>query len=361
MKVLSCILPFGAQKTPTAVLPGKKYYLLYDRYQKQYVFSSDNIETPLWIEVTLHGNQVAVKVGMKGDNGQIISEPAANADFALAEKEYSRNGSAPWELGKWRVDGTLLARQKAKWFGIDKFLEKHGGEEFKNYENKQRLDFGEPEETYSVYVGPEDCMIWKDEHWQVMKPGKQTLGYPMMCVKRVDERIMNLELWDADGKGKIILNLLKTSEAWLPQNLMQGFKFMGARTRSQFVFEINKERMLLRPHDWLVLTDKGWQKLITPEEIDNYVDRKIVGPLFVFDGIGKKDDKQVIMGTLFNSARTEMAPIELSLQSGGPTGGVDKDGKMKGQHPNVPPGSSGRRSPGIETLGGREPSMPTGN
>lgn len=347
---------FGTNKVPSSILPGQRYYLIYDKPQKQYAFSPDNAETSLWIEVTSHGNQVAVKVRMKGDNGQIISEPASNADFALAEKEYARTGGSTWELGKWRVDGTLLARQKAKWYGIDRFLEKHGGEEFKGYEHKQRIDFGEPDEIYSVYIGPEDCMIWKEGRWQVFKPSKETLGYPLLCVKKVDERIINLELWDVEGKGKIILNLLKTTEAWLPQNLMQGFRFMGARTRSQFVFEINKERMLLRPQDWLVLTDKGWQKLVTPEEIDNYVARKIVGPLFVFDGIGKKDDRQVIMGTLFNSARTEMVPIELPLQGAGPSNGSDKDQKLKGPH-----SASMKRTQGIERGHGNEPPMPNEN
>ncbi|MBA3815900.1 MAG: hypothetical protein H0X29_05170 [Parachlamydiaceae bacterium] len=348
---------FGSNKVPSAVLPGQQYYLLYDKPQKQYVFSPDNVETPLWMEVTLYGNQAAIKIRMKGDKDQIISEPAANADFALAEKEFARSGGSAWELGKWRVDGTLLARQKAKWYGIDRFLEKHGGEEYKNFENKQRIDFGEPDEIYSVYVGPEDCMVWKDKHWQAFTPGKDTLGYPLLCVKKVDDRIMNLELWDVEGKGKIILNLLKTMEAWLPQNLMQSFKFLGSRTRSQFVFEINKERMLLRPQDWLVLTDKGWQKLVTPQEIDNYVDRKIVGPLFVFDGIGKKDDRPVIIGTLFNSARTEMSPVELPLQQqgNGPQNGSDRDQKLKGTNLNPL-----RRAQG-ENGNGREPPTPNGS
>lgn len=341
---------FGANKAPSAVIPGEHLYLLYDRSQKQYIFSPDNTETALWIEAAPQGNQVLVKVGMKGDNGQIINEPVAYREFSLPEKEYVRSGSSVWELGKWRVDGTLLARQKAKWFGIDRFLEKHGGEEYKDFEHKQRIDFSEGEETYSVYVGLDDCMIWKDNRWQVFKPGSDSLGYPMLCVKKVDDRIMNLELWDVEGKGKIVLNLLKTNEAWLPQNLQQSFKFVGARTRSQFVFEINKERMLLRPHDWLVLTDGGWKKLVTPEEIDDYVNRKIVGPLFVFDGIERKDERQVIMGTMFNSARTEMISVELPLQQGAgmtPTSpGNEKDQRSKDQNVQPQGRNGGERGAG---------------
>jgi hypothetical protein len=128
---------------------------------------------------------------------------------------------------------------------------------------------------------------------------------------------MTLELWDISGKGKITLNLLKVNEAWVPQNIQQSFKFVAARTRSQFVFEINKERMTLRPRDWLLMTGGGWKKLSTPEEIDSYVDRRLIGPLFIFDGVERKDDRQVIKGTLFNTARTEMQSIEIPLQQGG--------------------------------------------
>lgn len=309
---------FTGNKSPSPVRPNERIYVMYDKSQSpyQYVFSPNNAKTPLWIEASAQGNQAVIKVGMQGEKDVVINEPKSYANFNLTEKEFVRFGGASWELGKWRVDGTILARQKARWHGIDKFLERHGGDEYKEQQNKQRLDFGEGENIYSVYLGQGDCLIWSDNRWQSVKAGEASLMHTMMCVKKIDERVMNLELWDVDGKGKIVLNLIKTNETWTPQNLEQNFKFVGARTRSQFVFEINDERMLLRPHDWLVLTDEGWQKIETVEAIDAYVDRKTVGPMFVFDRVERKDDRQVIMGTLFNAARTEMVPIELTLQQG---------------------------------------------
>jgi hypothetical protein len=134
-----------------------------------------------------------------------------------------------------------------------------------------------------------------------------------MSIKKIDDRLMSFELWDAEGKNKITLNLLKSTEGWVPQNI-QAFKFVGARTRTQFVFEINKERILLSPQDWLLLIDNNWKKLTTPEEIDAYVERKTIGPLFVFDGVEKKDDKQVMQGTLFNSTRTDTQSVEIPMQ-----------------------------------------------
>lgn len=321
---------FAGNKSPTALSPGQVLYIAYDKKSvpNQYIFSPGNKETPLWIESTLQGNQAIVKVAMRGDKGAIIREPAAYAEFTLPEKEYVRFSGNVWELGKWRVDGTLLARQKARWFGIDRFLERHGGEEFKEWKNKQRIDFGDGAETYSVYVGQDDCMIWDGAQWRLVRPGTASLQYPLMCIKKIDERVMSLELWDVDGKGKVVLNLIKTNEQWSPQNLEQSFKFIGARTRSQFIFEINHERMLLRPHDWLLFTESGWKKLVSAQDIDDYVNRHTVGPLFVFDKIDRKEDRQVIIGTLFNAARTEMVQVELPLQQG--SNPVSSGGNKKG-------------------------------
>ena len=132
------------------------------------------------------------------------------------------------------------------------------------------------------------------------------MNRPLLVVKKVDERLMTFELWDVEGKGKILLNLLKSSEPWAVQNaqtLQHMFKFLGAKTRTQCVFEINRERVILRPSDWLLLTSKGWKKLTTEKEIDNYVKRKLTGTLFVFEGISRKDEKQIMTGTLYSPAR----------------------------------------------------------
>lgn len=309
---------FTGNKTPASIAPEQRNYIKYERNQTppQYIFSPNNQETAIWIEATPQGNQALVKVGMMDGKGEMITEPLAHAQFTLPEKEHTRStAAAPWEINKLRVDGTLLARQKARWYGVDKFLEKHGGPEFSHLAGKQRVDFGEGENAYSIYVGPADVVIWNGSQWSVTEPGPDTVKYPLMSIKKLDDRLMTFELWDVEGKNKVTLNLLKSTETWVPQNIQQAFKFVGARTRTQFVFEVNKERIMLSPQDWLLLTDHGWQKLTTPEEIDDYVFRKTTGPLFVFDEIEKRDDKQILLGTLFNATRTEAQQIEILMQN----------------------------------------------
>ena len=224
-------LGFTVDKTPFSVLPSDRYYIYYDRKQTppRYVLSPWNAETPLWIEVSSSGNQAVVKVRLKDENGDIIQEPSSNAQFSLAEKPQSSASSSGWEIGKMRVDGTLLARQKARWFGEDRFLERHGGPEYQNMVGKQRIDFGEAEDAYSVFINKDSILVWDGNHWKVATPGEETLGKPILVVKKIDDKLMNFELWDPEGKNKVVLNLLKSNESAVPPNLMASFHFLGQR------------------------------------------------------------------------------------------------------------------------------------
>lgn len=319
-------------KETASIPPDEKLYLTYDRSggKGRYSFSPNNEATSLWIEATPANREVDIRVSMQNDKGEFISEPEAYAQFKLPEKEFVRYGGTLWEIGGFRVDGTLLARQKARWCGGDRFLEEHGGSEFKNIQGKQRIDFGEKENLYSVFVETGDCLVWENSQWRSALPGEETLKFPILHVKKAEEKLMSFDLWNVEGKGKVTLNLLKTSDPWAAQNantLKHMFKFLGARTRTQCVFEINRERVILRPSDWLLLTPKGWKKLTTEEEIDDYVQRKVTGTLFVFEEIKRKDEKQVMIGTIYSPARHECQPVELPLQVKGSQS--SKDGKEK--------------------------------
>lgn len=305
---------FVGNKGLTSVSPGERMYILYDRSAAppQYVFSPGNSPTSLWLEASAANKEATIRVGMQNDEGQLIQEPWSHAQFTLPQKESIRSAT-PWDLGKWRVDGSLLARQKARWYGVDRFLENHGGEEYLHVVGKQRIDFGEGADIYSVFLSLDNCLIWENDRWKAVKPGPDSSKYPILVIKKIEDRLMQLELWDVDGQSKITLNLLKSTEPWMPQSILQNFKFLGSRTRSQFVFEVNKERMLLSPQDWLVLTPTGWKKLNTPEEIDDFVNRKLTGILFVFKGIERKEDQQYLMGTLYNSSRSESKSVEIPM------------------------------------------------
>lgn len=314
----SNVVYFGLANTRDqgALSEGERLYLLYDRTQNppRYIFSPGNSPTTLWIEADSEEKGAKIRVSMMNQEGMVVQEPANRSKFELQQKEFAQfNRGSQWKIGDNRVDGTLLARQKAKWYGIDKFFERHGGEEFETTAKKQRIDFTNGEEVYSVFVDQGDVLYWDKDHWHAAKPGPETIGKPLLQVKKVAERLLTFDLWNSDGSNKIVLNLLKSQERWSPQQIQRDFRFLSARTRSQYVFEVDKEKMTLVPRDWLVKTESGWEKLDSVQEIDDYVSRKIQGPLFVFDGVEKRDDRQVLVGTLFNASRTDMKQIELDI------------------------------------------------
>jgi len=337
------------------LIPGDRLYLQYDRQRSAnpYGFSPNNAPTNLWIEASLNGYDVVVKVFMKNEAGDLIMEPASHAQFTAPEKEYMRGGGKTWEIDDMRVDGSLLARQKARWVGPDLFLERHGGDEYSAMIGKQRIEFALEEDPYSVFVGLDDSLVWSDGRWKVVKPSASTLNSPLMLIKKIEERLMGFELWDVGGKGKMVLNLLKLNDKWQPQQVQQlqkKFKFIGARKRLQYIFEVDGERIHLSPKDWLLFSDDTWSKLTTPKEIDDYVDYKTPGVLFVFDEVASIEGHPVLAGVMFNESRTEMQPIELPIQQLGNSNQQDEEGGqsmpksgpagMKSQSPATAPMNS---------------------
>ncbi len=315
------LLHFGiaGSKEIQSIAPESPLYLVYEKDQPkvQYIFSPENKETSLWIEATPREKEALVNVSMKNERGEIIRKPVEYARFVLKEKIFTPYGNRRWEIGKWKVDGTLLARQRARWYGKDLFLEKHGGEEYKEIANKQRIDFGEKEDRYSIFLGEGDAAAWINGRWKPVAPGGNSQKYPLLVLTKVEDRLLRFELWNVGGKGKVSLNLIKSS---LPQpryNLEKELHFVGARTRSQLMFEIKGKRILMGPKDWFIIENGDWIKLASPEQIDDYVDRKLVGPLFVVDEILREDGRQVLIGSLYNETRTDVKTIEIPLQQGG--------------------------------------------
>ncbi|MCH9703159.1 MAG: hypothetical protein K0U13_00075 [Chlamydiae bacterium] len=279
-----------------------------------YSFSPENLPTTLWLEFgAASATSLQIIVNMLDEHGDLISSPISNHSFHLTSREIPRLKQMGWELDGTRVDSTLLIRQKARWVGQDLFLEEHGGEEFASTWNKERIDFGQ-EESYSCFVSVGTQLVWQDHKWQPVE-GQTTVGLPLLVVKKVEERLISFELWDPEGRGKTLMTLVRAKDLHGLPNLDEEFKFIGAKTWAKFIVESHNERLILQPHDWLVLTEEGWISLSSPELIDDFVENRLQGPLLILDKLIKQNGKQVLTGQLFNTSRTEVEAIELSTTS----------------------------------------------
>lgn len=320
----------SAPNTLASIAPDTPLYLVYDRTQGagKYLFSPNNQPTSLWILAEPQDNSSKVNVILQDEEGKHIQDPPARAEFTLPQKELSRSGPSNWFLGTLRVDGTLLARQKARWYGQDLFINDHGGSEYRNVVGKERIEFGEGQDRYFVYLGPDSCLIWKDQHWQPALSVTDSTSYPLLCVKKIEERLLRLELWDVDGKARMPLTLLRSTESWNPTQTQKEFVFVSPRTLSQYIFNIRKERVILRVHDWFLLTKEGWKKLVTPSQIDAYVDGNDPGILFIFEGPKDHAGVRVLSGILYNLTRSVKTEVEYPLEHGAKSA-KQKDNKKK--------------------------------
>ena len=348
----------GEQQPVYSIASGEKLYVLYDTSlnPSSFVFSKDNEPTSLWIEATSQEDEALIKVGMVDEQGELVLNPKDFLEFRTKEKKYPRYIRGKWKLGEFQVDGTLLAKQKARWYGKDLFLARHGGGEYTEIAGKERVEFKdikdgkEEEKTYSCFVGEGGCLAWNEEigRWEEVELGKESLNRPLLSLKKQQERILQFELWDNEGHYQIPITLILSRENWKDKNLSNEIKFLGARTHKQFIIEIQGKRMLLHPKDWLLLTDTGWKVLQTVKELDAYVNYELMGTLFVFDGLEGAGDTQLLKGVLFSPYHSQMEVVSIPLQNQGSAtkkDGVDKFLNRSGpsgypNHPGYPPGYS---------------------
>lgn len=286
-------------------------YLAFDVDQEppRYIWSLSNKPTRLWLEAKGAEEELLVEVHLRGLDKEQIGH------LSLKEQPRPQGKADQWMLGALRVDGTLLARQKARWFGKDQFFLDHGGEEYAHLLERQRIDFQDGETPYSCWLSAEECLAWDGKRWQQADLGNgSSRDKPLLCVKSLGDKVMSLTLWDVGGSRKASLNLIKSNEIWQSQVVEKEFRFVGARTRTQSVMEIRGKRTTLRLYDWLLFTDGEWRKLSTEKEIDDYVSRRVVGPLFVFEGLEKIDGVHWLQATLYNSSRTAKETLLFSAQ-----------------------------------------------
>lgn len=303
---------------------GEKVYLVYSK--GVFSFSQENRPTALWVEMQpaqehASSDCLDIKVTLNDEEAGLITTPKAHHSFTAKLAE-NKNANALWELpGGIRVDGSLFARLRARFVGPDTFLAMHGGDEFAFAADADRIDFIENESLYSCFVKEGSFLIWKEGQWQSPEDGCDTTQYPLLVLKKSDEKTLTFDLWEAQGKGKLQLSLVKIKIHEGMPEITHEFKFVGAKTWSQFIVECRGQRETLRPGDWLLLTRDGWKKLETPEMVDDYVFQKEIGPLFVLDKMIKKEGHRLLLGHLFNTSRTEVREIELGTPE--PKGNVE--------------------------------------
>lgn len=305
----------GDAKNVHSAKPGEKIYLSKKKGTRGFTLSPNNIPTPLWFVATPQAKGVLIDVFLLGIKNQRVTEPRDRVQFFLPEKKLPAENAA-WNIGNQKVDSTLLFRQKASWRGEDLFLKLHGGQEFNHTINKQRIDFAEGEEGhYFIFAAPGDYFIWKNNQWRAPNEKESTENFPLLSVRKVDERTLTLEVWAVGGKSKMPLTLVRLPDPMLNQEaVLHSFEFLGARTKVHFMFNVDGVREIVGPGDWFILLNGKWKKMKKAKDVDLYAEGNLIGSLLVINKEQPFNDRK-LSAQLFNASRTNMVEIDLPLRA----------------------------------------------
>ena len=291
-----------------------KIFLVYDDspFPGRYIAGDDT--SPLSIIPTYTNGGAVISTSLVDDAGNDVEDTASITTFELLESPLITE-QASWEVGTYRADAGILARQRARWFGKDRFLEHHGGEEYNYTIGRERIDFGDGEEAYPLFVKKGDYFFWEDDKWIAPSKTSSSQGKALLAIASVEEKLIHIDLWNDTGTKKLPLTIIKSSSVWSPHIIQHEISFLGAKTKIQAIVEISKERMILNNQDWVLRSDNKWSVIKTPKNIDEYVMNAVTGELFVVGDIIRKDGKQFLEGTLFNRAKTETVEMAIPLQA----------------------------------------------
>ncbi|KDU80375.1 hypothetical protein DU19_0953 [Chlamydia muridarum] len=292
----------------------EKVFLRQGLDEKELAFSYE--PTPLWLECrpTVDGRSIEVSVRMTGVLREVIASPKEHARFSLS---IAPKFSQTWEIGGVRVEPSIAVKQRIRCIGGDKFLLMHGGADYAVQAAKDRVDFeslsGEP---YSQYLAVGDVLVWDKDRWVSYGAfsGDGT-KVPLLEVKRIDERMMVIELWSVDGLMSQQITLVKQVPSPIEiAELVKEFSFVGMRTWSRPIITAGRDRLVLSADDWVIYTGKHWERMTSKSQLEEYLSGKLRSPLLIFEKIDKEGGEFVFKGHIFNAQRTIVEAVSLPLK-----------------------------------------------
>jgi hypothetical protein len=291
----------------------EKVFLQYDSKNtlNNLNFAENGKKTPLWFEAELVNNELMIHVKLQTTKGT-IETPDELAHFSLPQERTLANVSVQHlELDGSRIDGSYFFTEKATWYGQDIFMKLFGGPEFDYTNGRERIEFGK-DNRYACFVKPGEWLVYENGEWKEASEDVSSLRKPILYAKTTTHNSMLFELWDADGKQKMDLTLVRSQETPITLSVENMIKLVGARSKKDWIAEIQGKRLLVRANDWFLFANNTLEKIDTKEMLEDYLSGRLKGELLIFEGAAQ-GQKDALIGKIFNSSRTQASDCVLSF------------------------------------------------
>ena len=168
-----------------------------------------------------------------------------------------------------------------------------------------------------IELEEDQWIAWLDGRWKKIASLAEGKGRPIARFSFREGpgqgRAIILEGWDLEGHIRLSLPQAQP----LPFKAKGDELFSSVRIRSekQISCMLEKQCLILRSGDWVFKGESRWKILRKKEEREAYLRGKWIGELFVFDRIEAKNGQKVVQGSLFNPGRSQVVPIEISVNA----------------------------------------------
>jgi hypothetical protein len=199
-------------------------------------------------------------------------------------------------------------------FPYDVLMQKYGGQEFAPLGNQVILELPSRRGSYALFVTAGNYLQYVDGEWQITALEELQADLPVALVRLASERGIEVDLWEKSGFYPFPVKIEGKKGGAVPfppESMPSGIRL---RTGTQVSCAFGKRRLILKQGDWVIKGASGWRHLRNAEDIQLYLQRRLKGDLFIFDGIEKEAQGKLTMkGHLFDETHTYVQPVSLPI------------------------------------------------
>jgi len=255
------------------------------RYEKSLRLTEDT--SSFWVEIEKGGLVHVHILDMAGENREIGTFQSCLDDAPIRSSQDFSEGSPLWFLAESRL------------LGKDLFLSKYAGGS-----KLARLEIG----GLNLQVKEGDLLRFKEGKWEKVEDVKDTKGAPVARIGPFNEKNLEFQAWGLDEYSRLCISSVVAQ----PFNgkVEEILTSVRIRSEKQISCMLDKQCFVLKAGDFVLKTDNRWKVLRKPEEKEAYIRGEVEGEIFVFDRIDQKGGQKVLYGSIFDSGRSQVLPVE---------------------------------------------------
>ena len=282
-----------------AVKLGERVYLSFKEMGKN-ILKFDRVPSPIWIKIAGEGCALKLEVGIDvlSEEGEHLIESRKDVKLALHQKIFSISEIEDLALLSF-VD--YLSHFQA--YPPDCLYELYAkeGRERGKYRLKQSQNHS------TLYIEPGHFLPYHSKDDGLL---------PIARVEEITPSQILVKAWDRSGLEKCIICIPIEKSSPLEFKPEDVFKRLRKRTMTTVSCLLGAKKTQLKVGDWALHTKLGWKVIRSQSDIQDCLEQKIEGELFVFDGVKKENGRYYFQGSLFDKTRSEILKVSLPIAEG---------------------------------------------